>query len=161
MTVPAALLNAVQPWASLYGNSQPISVGVVFLHLAGLMIGGGRAIAADADVLATPALDSALVERLRRAHQVVIPALSVVFITGLLMAASDLELFAASGAFAVKLTLVALLSGNGFVLWLSEGRLSRTATAAAAWRVTRLSAGASLVLWLATLLAGCWLKVAA
>ena len=160
MIVPAALLDAVQPWASLYGNSQPVSVGVVFLHLAGLMVGGGRAIAADADVLATRAVDPALLERLRRAHHVVAPGLAVVFATGALMAASDLELFAASGAFAVKLGLVALLAANGCVLWLSERRLPGGASDSA-WRITRLSAGASLVLWLATLLAGCWLKVAA
>lgn len=160
MTIPAALLNAVQPWASLYGNSQPVSVGVVFLHLAGLMIGGGRAIAVDAEVLATAETDAALVDRLRRAHRIVIPALSVVFLTGALMAASDLELFAASSAFAVKITLVTVLSANGVVLWMAEGRLGRAATASA-WRLTRLSAGVSFVLWLATLLAGCWLKVAA
>ena len=158
MTIPGALVTFVQPWATLYGNSQPVSLGVVFLHLSGVMVGGGRAIAADADVLGAIIPDRALVDRLGRAHRVVIPAFVVTATTGLLLAAADVETFAGSSAFLLKLISVGLLSSNGLLLWTAERRLARDGSAG--WGLTRFAAAASLALWLLTLLAGCWLRVA-
>lgn len=158
MTIPGALVTFVQPWATLYGNSQPVSLGVVFLHLSGVMVGGGRAIAADADVLGAIAPDRALVDRLGRAHRVVMPAFVVTAMTGVLMAAADVETFAVSSIFLVKLTFVTLLSLNGLLLWAAERRLAHEGRKG--WGPTRFAAAASLALWLLTLLAGCWLQVA-
>jgi len=158
MTIPASIVTLVQPWATLYGNSQPVSVGVVFLHLAGVMIGGGRAMAADADVLGAIVPDRAVVARLGSAHRIVIPALVITALTGALMAAADLETFAESTPFALKLTSVGLLGMNGLLLWVSERRLARQD--GRGWGLARFAAGASLTMWLLTLLAGCWLQVA-
>jgi hypothetical protein len=33
------LSKAAEPWANLYGDSKPISAGVLFLHLAPLVFG--------------------------------------------------------------------------------------------------------------------------
>lgn len=159
MTIPASVVTMVQPWATFYSNSQPVSIGITFLHLAGVMVGGGRAVAADADLLGAMVPDDAVVTRIGQAHRIVIPALILTTLTGLLMVAGDLETFAESTAFAVKLVTVALLGANGALLWAAERRLSRRD--GGGWSVARLAAGASITLWLLTLLAGCWLQVAA
>jgi hypothetical protein len=156
VTVPAFILDAVQPWADLYANSAPVSIAVTFLHLAAMMVGGGAAIAADWQVIARRPFS--LVEEARlleRTHRVVIPAFLIIAITGAAMAGSDLGVFATSGVFATKLVLATLLAVNGgwlMVLGRSDSRSTRR---------LQMASAVSVVLWLATLLAGCWLQVAA
>ena len=41
------LAGLVQPWASLYGDSPALQTALTFLHLAGIFLGGGFAIATD------------------------------------------------------------------------------------------------------------------
>jgi hypothetical protein len=84
------------------------------------------------------------------------------FASGVLLAAADLETFATSPVFWVKLGLVALLLVNGFVLERTESRLrglsAREVVPAgrveSSWRRLRKSAVLSFVLWTATLVAG-------
>ena len=158
MAVPESLLDLVQPWATLYGDTQAVSLAIVFLHLAALMVGGGRALAADGEVLRASGPDTALFSHLGRAHGVVIPALAISVITGALMTAADLEHFAQSSAYQLKLLSVLLLLMNGLWMRFNEREAASIGGGAAFGRL-RLSAVLSATLWLATLLAGCWLQV--
>ena len=158
MLVPESLLDLVQPWATLYGDSPAVSLAVVFLHLSALMVGGGRAVAADGEVLTARGPDTALFSRLSRAHRIVIPALMLSAVTGALMTAADLEHFAQSSAYQLKVLAVALLLANGLWMRFNEREAASIGGSAAFGRL-RLSAFLSATLWLLTLLAGCWLQV--
>ena len=164
LLVPEVLVRLVEPWAARYGDSAVLATLVTFLHLAGILVGGGLAITTDRAILhglraGTGALGNDarghLLADLARSHRTVITALAVVFVTGALLAAADLETYLASPVYWVKMALVALLLGNGALL----GRAERSLHAAGGWdestaAAMRRSAHVSRALWLATLLAG-------
>ena len=79
--------------------------------------------------------------------------------TGALMTAADTATFFASRLYWSKLGLVALLLANGLGLLAAERALEHGR--ARSWRGLGIVSGASLALWLAILLAGVWLTVAA
>ena len=140
-----------------------LSVSVRYLHLAGLVVGAGTALATDRRILGAalsgPSEGAALLPALRAAHRVVVPALAVVLLTGALMTASDTGTFFASPLYWSKMGLVALLLLNGLGLLAAERAVARER--ANGWRWLVLVSGASLVLWLAILFAGVWLTAAA
>src|ERR1019366_1200186 len=117
MAIVETLEAALKPWADFYGHTKPVQAGVEFLHVGGLLIGGGFALASDRAALR--ALKAGLEEQkhmLREfatIHRPVIMALSVSVISGLLMLASDVGTFLVSPVFWTKMTLVVLLLANG------------------------------------------------
>jgi hypothetical protein len=160
------LVAALEPWKSAYSNSKVIPAAVTSVHLAALLFGGGFAVAADRATLrvgrhGAPDRATQLAE-LRAVHKPVLLALVVLFGSGVMLAAADLETFATSPVFWVKLGLVALLLVNGVVLERTESRLRGlaarevvpTGRVQSLWRRLRKSAVLSLVLWTATLVAG-------
>jgi len=173
IAAPAQLLTLVAPWQRLYSDSPLVETAVTFLHLAALLLGGGLAIAADRRTLRlNPDRGplAPLLEEIGGIHRPVVIALGVLFLSGLAMAAADLETFLASPVFAVKLLLVGLLVANGGVLLRTE----RALTAAVGpdggplappvrrlWRRLRLTARLSQALWVTSLLAGTLLVNAA
>jgi len=160
-----ALQSLMSWWAVYYADHQMASLIVRYLHLAGLMVGGGTALAMDRLVLyaawrpgaATP---SSAVEAVRHSHAWVVPALGVVVGTGLLMTLADLPTFQASPLFWVKMASVVVLLTNGGLLLAAE-RTCAARGVAAGWARLVTSSGASLVLWLFILWMGAWLTVAA
>ncbi len=162
MALPAVLASALESWASFYDRHHAVSVTVRYLHLVGLVTGGGTAIAADRQVLkalrAGPARRAEVLADLHASHPVVVPALAVVVATGALMTAADSATFFASRLYWTKLGLVALLLANGLGLLTAERALEHGSRS---WRGLGVVSAASLVLWLAILLAGVWLTVAA
>lgn len=160
------LVTAFEPWKAAYSNSKVIPAAVTSVHLVALLFGGGLAVAADRATLRVGrrgAADRATqLAELRAVHKPVLVALVALFASGVLLAAADLETFAASPVFWAKLGLVALLLANGFVLERTESRLRGlsarevvpTARVQSLWRRLRKSAVLSLVLWTATLVAG-------
>jgi hypothetical protein len=163
MALPASLASAVEAWAAFYDGHHAVSVTVRYLHLAGLVTGGGTALAADRQVLMAlrtgPAQRATVLAALRDSHRVVVPALAVVMATGALMTAADSATFFALRLYWSKLGLVGLLVLNGLGLLAAERALERGP--GRSWRGLGLASAASLVLWLAILLAGVWLTVAA
>jgi hypothetical protein len=163
MALPTYLASAVESWATFYDRHHAVSVTVRYLHLLGLLTGGGTAIATDRQVLkgfrAGPAQRAALVTALHESHRVVVPALALVVATGALMTAADTATFFASRLYWSKMGLVALLLLNGLGLLVAERAIERAS--ARSWRGLGLASGASLALWLTILLAGVWLTVAA
>ena len=126
--------------------------------------GGGTALSADRHLIAAVSQDAAA----RRAalalagssHRVVVPALALMSLTGVLMAAADLETFLNSRLFWIKMCIVGLLLINGAFLVLAE-RAAARGDGDGGWARLRLVSAASLALWLMALLAGTWLTVAA
>ena len=152
------------PWQELYSDSTVISTTVTALHLIGMLIGGGLAIAADRVTLRIAGEQTGERERhlgeLNAIHRPVLFALSLLFITGLLMIASDVSTFLISPVLWVKLGLVALLVINGVVLERAETSL-RSTSGGGSWDKLRFSARCSIALWIATLIAGTVLVSAA
>lgn len=161
--MPAALEQLIGWWSSYYGDHQLTSVTIRFLHLAAIVIGGGTAIALDRQVLRALAADGVerrqLLGQLRGSHRIVVPSLVVLAITGVLMTASDLEVFLTSTLFRIKVLLIVLLVANGGLLLAAEAAATRSD--GHEWGRMRLAAGASAVLWLAALFIGTWLTVGA
>ena len=164
MTAPVFVSGALTWWSGLYTDHHAVSVTVRFLHLAGLLLGGGTALAADRQLLAAArggvAPRESALALARSAHRIVVPALAVMALTGVLMAAADLETFLHSRLFWIKMVVVGLLLTNGGLLVLAEraavgGNIDRV------WTRLRVASAASVALWLAALLAGTWLTVAA
>lgn len=163
----ARIAAAVAPWQTLYADSRAVASAVLFAHLAALLIGGGLALAADRVTLRVtarrrgtdPTARARQLDELRATHRPVLAALAVSLVSGLLLAAADVEAFATSPVFWVKMTLVLLLLLNGVRLLRAERSLatllaSTDASTADQWSALRQSAIVSGVLWLAIVLAG-------
>ena len=91
-------------------------------------------------------------------HRPVLVACGVLFASGVLLAAADLETFLASPVFWVKLALAAVLVANGALLMRTEHALRAHApgdpTAGRLWNQLRTRAWWSLSLWSITALVG-------
>ena len=161
MTAVQALSHIAEPWASLFNGSRVVSSGIMFAHLSGLVLGGGGAVAADrASLRAVKASETQRASHLTElglVHRVVMWGLSVTFVSGLLLAAADIETYATLPTFWIKMSLIALLLGNGYWMQRSERAL---AEGTPSWRRLHIAAVASLVLWFAVLLASTFLTSA-
>ena len=168
MLLPAivqSLVTIAKPWAGLYGDSVAVSSAVTFAHVGGMLFGGGLAIASDRATLRAlkgSADDrSRLLTELSSSHRWVLTALAVIFVSGLLLALSDVKTFAVSGVYWIKMGLVALLLLNGAVLQRTEQELRRDSLRDPAapdvkrrWSRLRLTAITSIALWTLIALAG-------
>ena len=159
MTVLSELLRLAEPWTRLYGNTPALQAGTIFAHFGGLLLGGGFAIAADSATLRAARRHEPKRRRqlayLRGVHRVVLAGLALTLASGLLMFAADAETLAVSPIFWTKMSVVALLLGNGGVIAVTESALrSGTGDAERGWRRMRNAAISSLALWFAAVLAG-------
>jgi len=158
----AALAKLADPWAKIYSHSKAVSAGVTFFHLAPLVFAAGAAFTADRVTLRSARLSAT--ERARQlseiaaSHRLVLAGLTLSFVSGVLMFLSDVETFAGSVFFYIKLALVGLLLLNGFVITRTEKALESAGDDPALWGRMRTIALFSAVLWLATVLAGVVLK---
>src|SRR5437868_3873623 len=147
------------PWQALYSSSKTISASVTAVHLLTLLFAGGLAVAADRSTLRIARAGAGQLihhlEELRAVHRPVLIALTLLCVSGVALAAADIETFAASPLFWLKLGLVFLLLGNGIVLARTEAALRRMASLDIAarehhdrlWRRLRASAICSIALW--------------
>jgi hypothetical protein len=145
----------VATWAHLYNDNRTMSDAVTFVHLAGIMLGGGVAIAADRAAL-HHAMDSDVpyVAPLggTAVHRWVVVALAAITASGTLMLLADLHTYVTSPLFWVKMGLTLLLVGNGYLRLRAERAvLAGVDRARARFRST---SWVSLALWLVILLAG-------
>jgi hypothetical protein len=143
-------------WSHLYRYT-PVNTAVTYLHLVGIMVGGGVAVTADrASLRLSPATPdwSAELTRLAGVHRWVLTGLGLIFATGSLMALADLDGVMTSVVFWVKMGLVGLLLANGYLRMRSETALRQGGGVSNAWTGFRRTSAASLALWFAVLLAG-------
>ena len=146
----------VDAWSTLYSNSAALRTLVAFVHIAGLVGGGGAAIAADrATLLATRR--GAVVARnqllsIHHTHRIVVLGLAAVIVSGLLLFAADIDTYAVSKVFWLKMAMVALLMINGAVLVRVAG--ANRAADERVRRTLRWTSATSLCLWFLITLAG-------
>jgi hypothetical protein len=157
--VPKALVKALEPWSDFYSHSKTAATVVTFLHVGGLLLAGGLAIAADRGSLR--ALRLAAGERthylreLASVHRWVLTGLTVVVASGLALLTADIETFFGSWIFWTKMALVALLLVNGLIMTRVEASLTANgADASPHWRRLHRVAVSSLALWFVITLAG-------
>lgn len=144
--------SLLEPWAALYGESTTLQSAVVFLHLSGLLMGGGGAVAEDLGTLRAARGDpQRRAERLKllgMAHRTVLAGLGVTAATGVLMLGADFAALATSGVFWIKMALVVALLANGALLMRAEARARDTGPAGdRAWQTLAGGAGVSAFLW--------------
>jgi hypothetical protein len=152
------LARLAEPWNNLYSDSKAIASTVIFLHLVPLILAGGAAIVADRATIR--ASRAAAEDRARQlvdlgqTHAVVLGGLALSFVSGVLMFFSDVDSFLGSVFFWIKLGLVGLLLVNGFVMTRTEKALNVGGDDPLLWNRLRTISVLSLILWLATTLAG-------
>jgi hypothetical protein len=157
----AAVASAAEPWKNLYGDSRVAATAVVFAHLGALFVGGGLALGADratmravhAGAPVTPGAGERSLAELADTHRPVVIALVLVFLSGVLLFLSDVETFWGSPVYWIKMTLVAALLVNGWLMTRAESALA-AGGAGGPWGRLRTHAMVSAALWMATLLAG-------
>ena len=152
------------PWQSLYDHSKLVSGSITATHLLALLYSGGLAIAADRSTLRASGKSAPvrefLIDELGAIHRPVLIALTVVFLTGLLLTAADFKTFVQTPVFWVKMGLIVLLVLNGLVLTRTETAIRRTARPAAderLWSRLRINSRLSIALWTLTLVVGVFL----
>lgn len=154
MVASTAVPQLLARWEHFYGHT-PVTASVTYVHLVGILVGGGVAVAADRAALrlspATPDWSQELA-RLASVHRWVIAGLALIFASGLLMMFGEVDRIATSVVFWAKMGLIALLLGNGHIRMRAEQTLRLGHTAG--WSRFRRASLASLVLWLVVLLAG-------
>lgn len=151
------MLNGlVESWGSLYSNHAALRTAIEFLHIGGLVVGGGCAITADLATI-TSARDNSTTRLtelhvLARTHRLVVVGLAALSVSGVLLFAADVDSFLYSRTFWLKMGLMVMLLANGALLLRAEGQAKRGE--ARAWARLHYTAVTSLVLWLLTTLAG-------
>jgi uncharacterized membrane protein len=158
MTPIESLAHLAKPWADAYANSKLLMDGVTFLHVAGFLVAGGLAISADRAVFRAARADDLTrrvqVSELNAVHVPVLAGLALAFLTGLLLFLADVETFATSPVFWVKMGFLVLLLGNGAVLSRAGHRFANGDAGEGNWKVLRRTAAASSALWLVAVLTG-------
>jgi hypothetical protein len=146
----------VDSWNALYSNHASLRTAIEFVHIGGLLAGGGCAVAADLATIAS-ARDSAAtrvieLRVLKRTHALVVTGLVALFSSGALLFLADVGTYLYSRIFWLKMTLVVLLLANGMLLLRGERNVQRSDPGA--WRRLHYIAVASLALWFLTTLLG-------
>ena len=139
-------------WSEFYSNSVVWRTAIQFLHLGGLLIGAGTAVAADRLILLAEAGDTYQLKALKGSHRVVLGGVVAMFVSGALMVGADFDHYVTSRWFWAKIALVVVLLINGV-------RLARAEQAAresdpSGWARLRAASAASLVLWILVTLFG-------
>jgi hypothetical protein len=153
------LAEIAKPWTRFYSKSDVAQTLVLFTHLAGMLGGGGVAIAADRAMwkarTATDEVRARLLAEVDAAHRPVLIGIAMAGVSGVLMTAADVETYVPSLLWWGKMAAFALLLANGAWLQSMEQRARRTpATMAAAWPRVALASKFSYVLWFAVVLGG-------
>jgi uncharacterized membrane protein len=150
------LSHLIESWVSLYANHAALRTGIEFLHIGGLVAGGGCAITADLATITAvregPAARTTQLHLLKRTHPIVVLGLVALVTSGLLLFGADVQTFLYSRVFWLKMGLMVLLLINGLLLLRGERQVQRGE--AHAWTRLHYTAVASLVLWFLTTLAG-------
>lgn len=159
MAIVETLEAAFKPWADFYGHTKPLQAAVEFLHVGGLLVGGGFALASDRAALRALKADveqkKYVLREFSTIHTPVIIALTISVLSGLVLLASDIGTFLVSPVFWIKMTLVILLLANGHLVKSTEQQLNADPSSGnRSWARFKFGAVASITLWLSTTLAG-------
>ena len=159
MTALDSLVHILKPWADFYSHSKGTETIVQFLHIGGLLLAGGFAIAADRTTLralrATASERTYAMKELATVHRWVLTGLTIVALSGVALLTADIETFFGSWIFWTKETLVVALLINGYLITRTERLLAKDASERSPhWNALRRTAVTSLGLWFTITLAG-------
>jgi len=159
MKPPESLVSLFQPWNDFYSHSKAAATIVIFLHVGGLLLAGGFAIAADRATIRSmgrsPDTRTAQLKELATIHRWVITGLVVVIVSGLGLLASDFETFWGSWIYWLKMALVAVLLINGLQMTRVEKSLELDPSETSPkWSALHRTALTSLTLWFVTTFLG-------
>jgi hypothetical protein len=146
----SAISHFFETWSVIYSDSSFLRTLISFAHIAGLVVSGGYALSEDRAILSSARDAGRTVAR--SAHIVVIGGLGVVFASGLLLVAANLDSYLVSRVFWIKMFFVALLLANGGAVVRAERGVALGDSRA--WMRLRRAAWLSVVLWTTTILAG-------
>ena len=153
----SALARLAEPWNNLYSDSKAVASAVLFFHLVPLLVAGGAAVTIDRSALRASrgSADDRTrhLTELARTHPLVLGGLALSLASGVLLFLSDVDEFLASPVFWVKLVLITLLLLNGFMMTRAEKALGGRDDGAL-WGRLRTISVLSMILWIATTLAG-------
>ena len=134
-----------ESWTEIYSNSAVWRSVILYLHVGGLLIGGGAAVAADRATLRSAPGDSNQLKAIAGSHRVILASLAAIVVSGALMLTANLDTFLASPWYWTKMALVAMLLINGVGLTRAE-RAARAGEPSGWPRLCRASM-TSLALW--------------
>lgn len=159
MSIVTTISELAQPWADWYNHNKVAQGGVIWLHIAGIMVGGGLAISSDRAALravkGTVDERTHVLHEFSQVHRTVIAALAVVVVSGLLMMLADAENLLPSPVYWVKMGLFATLLLNGWLIQQNERQLTLDPSPGnVRWQRFKVSAIASITLWLLVALGG-------
>lgn len=159
MTTPESLVHLLKPWADFYSHSKIAETIVQFLHIGGLLLAGGLAIAMDRATMRALRLPAAErprhMKELASVHRWVMVGLVVIVASGVALLTADIETFFGSWIYWTKMGLVVLLLINGAMMTRVEKALEIDASDRSPhWNSLRRVAKTSLVLWFTIALAG-------
>jgi hypothetical protein len=154
--MPGFIPHFVAWWSAVYGGSAVLRTLVSFVHVAGLVGGGGAAISADRATLRATrrglAVTREQIDAIHHTHRVVIVGLAGLIVSGVLLFAADVATYATSKLFWIKMVMVAALMINGaFLVRVGHGVPMPDENTR---RTMRRTAGLSLALWFLTTLVG-------
>jgi uncharacterized membrane protein len=145
-----------ETWNSIYSNHALLRTAVNFIHVGGLMLGGGCAITADLATIEAvregPIGRSSQLHVLKRTHTIVVVGIAALVVSGLLLFAADVDTFLHSWIFWVKMGLMGTLLINGVAMLIGEQRVLRGDMGA--WARLHTVAVSSLLLWFLTTFVG-------
>ena len=159
MKPPELLVSLFQPWNDFYSHSKTAETIILFLHIGGLLLAGGFAIAADRATIRSMGRSAdaraAQLKELGTIHRWVITGLTVVIASGAALLASDFETFWGSWIYWLKMALVLVLLVNGLRMTQVENALELDPSETSPkWNVLHRTAIASMALWFATTFVG-------
>src|SRR4051812_15239485 len=129
---PEALVSLLKPWSDFYDHSKLAETIVQSLHVGGVLLGGGLAIAADRGSLRAmrvPADERGHYRsELAAVHRWVLTGLTIVVLSGIALLASDIETFWGSWIYWIKMALFVVLLVNGLRMTKAEDALNRDAS---------------------------------
>jgi hypothetical protein len=158
--VAEGLAALAQPWATFHADHTWVQNSVLFAHLSAIFLGGGFAMATDRDTFMAMrnARQSGLIRhlgRLQTIHKPIMFGLILALGSGFLLYAADIEHYSGSVVFWIKMALLGALLTNGLILKKTEEALNAgDPDSQALWGRLRKISIASMVLWLAVILAG-------
>jgi hypothetical protein len=152
MFVPEYIVHLLKPWNHFYSHSKVAETVVQSMHIGGVLMAGGLAIAADRGTLRalrTPVSDRVFPMReLAAVHRWVLTGLTIVVVSGLGMLTADIETFFGSWIYWTKMALFVVLLLNGLVIVRTEGELrADPGEQSPHWGRLRARALSSIILW--------------